>query len=109
MKNLFIISLVVGYLSALASTLFYSHLWDNAYYQLNSFAFVMYALAILSNTVKEFKHSKRIKLFVIFIFLNTISNFFDETFYNATQIEINDLIRLITIILITLQCKKHIK
>ena len=72
MKMLFVISIILGYASALSATLLYGHLWDDAYYHLNSLAFVFYALGILTNTVWVFNHSKRMKLFVIFVFLNTI-------------------------------------
>ena len=98
----------LGLFSALTSTLFYELLPKGYYYYFNSASFLFYSLCIYTTTNSVFKHSKVSKLLVIFVVLATFSNFMDELFYNATEVEWNDIVRLIIIIIFTLRCRKYI-
>ena len=104
----FIIVLFIGVSLAYASTLVYG-LWKDAHYHLNCLSFLFYILSLWLTTYDKFKHTHNTKLLIAFALFSSASNVFDEFFYDATKIEINDLIRLSTVILATLACKKSFK
>ena len=106
--NIFKVFVGLGLFSALTSTLFYELLPKGYYYYFNSASFLFYSIGIYTTTNSVFKHSKVSKLLVIFVVLATFSNFMDELFYNATEVEWNDIVRLIIIIIFTLRCRGYI-
>jgi len=103
-KNIGIkISLVIGFISAMFGSLFAQHyLWVNAYYHLMEIGFIFYLLAFYLLSRKDSKEfSKLWKTITLIILLCAVSTLVDEIVYNATEVEFNDVIRIMTIIFIS--------
>lgn len=96
-------AIVLGLVFALSSTLLFEVLPKGSFYYLNSLAFVSYAIALF---VKEKKSVGIIRTIELLIVLCALSNLIDETFYDATTLEFNDLIRFLVILYTTHRCRK---
>lgn len=108
-KYSFIISIVFGFSCAMVSTLFYKYLGEASFFRLQSLSFTFYAISLHLTTYKNFKHTPTTKTLIVLVVLCTASNSVDEFIYDATKVELNDLIRLITITITTLVCKRYFK
>ena len=103
-KNIGIkISLVIGFVSAIFGSLFaQKYLWDDAYYHLMEIGFIFYLLAFYLLSRKDSEEFSRLwKTITLIILLCAVSTLIDEIVYNATEVEFNDFIRIITIIYIS--------
>ena len=100
------VSLLLGYLSAIAASLFFDVLWNNAYYHLIELSFALYLsgfyLLCKSQTKRYSKFWQTITLIVL---LSALSTLIDEVFYSATKVELNDLVRFISIIVFSISYK----
>lgn len=99
----------LGLLFAFSSNVLEQFLWDYSFYHLNSLSFLFYLLSVYTTTYKGFKHNYKTKTLIVFSLFCSASNSIDEFFYDATTLEFNDLIRITTIIIATLKCKKYFK
>ena len=108
-KHSFIISIVSGFSCAMTSTLFYKYLGELSFFRLQSLSFTFYAISLHLTTYKNFTHTPITKTLIVLVVLCTASNSVDEFIYDATKLELNDLIRLITITITTLLCKRYFK
>lgn len=92
---------VLGFISAVAGYSFWSHLWDNAFYQLVSFAFMCYTRALYLQTKGDWS----IAVFVVW--LTCLNSFLDEIFFNPKEMELNEYLGFLVIVLITTAQRKR--
>lgn len=91
------IYLLLGVVSGYASSLLYPWLWNGAYYHLIELSILFYLLAL--KTKKSYSIGwEAINNFAL---LSILSVIFDEVFYDATKLEINDSITILVITIVT--------
>jgi len=104
-KRIFIIklSLLLGFVSAMFGSLIAQHyLWDNAYYHLMELGFIFYLLSFYLLSKKDSQEFTKLwKTITLIILLCSVSTLIDEFIYDATKVEFNDFIRIVTIIYIS--------
>lgn len=100
-------SLLLGFVSAMFGSLIaQSYLWYSAYYHLMEIGFIFYLLAFYILSKHDSKaFSKLWQTITLIILLCSVSTLWDEFFHDATKVEFNDLIRITTIILISILIK----
>jgi hypothetical protein len=104
-KRIFIIklSLLLGFVSAMFGSLIaQQYLWNNAYYHLMELGFIFYLLSFYLLSKKDSQEFTKLwKTITLIILLCSVSTLIDELIYDATKVELNDFIRIITIIYIS--------
>jgi len=104
-KRIFIIklSLLLGFVSAMFGSLIAQHyLWKNAYYHLMELGFIFYLLSFYLLSKKDSQEFTKLwKTITLIILLCSVSTLIDELIYDATKVEFNDFIRIVTIIYIS--------
>ena len=100
-------SLLLGFICAVFGSLIaQSHLWDSAYYHLMEMGFIFYLLAFYLLSKHDTKSFNNLwQTITLIILLCSVSTIIDEIFYDATILEMNDLVRITTIILISIKIK----
>jgi len=92
------ILLVMGFVCAISSSLLSQELlWDNSYYHLMEASFCLYLSSLYICVKCGVKYSDKWIKVPLFVLLSSISTICDELFYDATKVELNDLIRLVSI------------
>jgi len=100
-------SLLLGFVSAMFGSLIgQTYLWDDAYYHLMEVGFIFYLLAFYTLSKHDSKGFNNLwQTTTLIILLCSVSTLWDEAFHDATKVEFNDLIRITTIILISILIK----
>jgi len=100
-------SLLLGFICAIFGSLIaQSYLWDSAYYHLMEMGFIFYLLSFYLLSKHDTKSFSNLwQTITLIILLCSVSTLIDEIFYDATKVELNDLIRITTIILISIKIK----
>lgn len=105
-------SLISGFISAMFGSLLAQHyLWDDAYYHLMDLSFIFYLYAFYLLSKKDSKEFCKLwKAITLIILLCSVSTLVDELFYNAKEVEWNDLIRITLIVFasFSLTYKRHL-
>lgn len=93
-------SLMLGFIFAMFGSLFFNlKLWEGMYYHLMQLGFVFYLFAFYLLSKKDSKGFNKLwKTITLIILLCSVSTIIDEIFYDATKVELNDLIRIAFII-----------
>jgi hypothetical protein len=97
------LSLLLGFVSAMFGSLIaQKYLWENAYYHLMESGFIFYLLSFYLLSKKDSQEfSKLWKTITLIILLSSVSTLIDELIYDATKVEFNDFIRIVSIIYIS--------
>ena len=100
-------SLLLGFVSAMFGSLIgQTYLWNDAYYHLMEMGFVFYLLSFYLLSKRDSKGFSNLwQTITLIILLCSVSTLWDEVLYDATKVEFNDLIRITTIILISILIK----
>jgi len=100
-------SLLLGFICAMFGSLIgQTFLWDDSYYHLMELGFVFYLYAFYTLSLKDSKAFNSLwQTITLIILLCSVSTIVDEIFYDATTVELNDLVRITTIILISIKIK----
>ena len=100
-------SLLLGFVSAMFGSLIgQTYLWNDAYYHLMEVGFIFYLLAFYILSKHDSKAFNNLwQTTTLIILLCSVSTLWDEAFHDATKVEFNDLIRITTIILISILIK----
>ena len=100
-------SLLLGFVSAMFGSLIsQTYLWQYAYYHLMEVGFILYLLAFYMLSKHDSKAFNKLwQTITLIILLCSVSTLWDEVLHDATKVEFNDLIRITTIILISILIK----
>lgn len=101
------IFLILGFVSALSSSLLsQNYLWDSSYYHLMETSFFFYIFSLYINMRYNVIYNKGMNKFCLFALLCSLSTLLDEIFYDATKVEWNDMIRIVSIFIFVFIVKR---